>query len=68
MREYKFRGKYQGNWVYGNLILGAKRYKNAVVNKDDPEKYIRAIWRAGYATDPKYPDKILRIAKSCNFI
>jgi len=53
---------------YGNLILGAKRYKDAVINKGDPEKYIRAIWKAGYATDPKYPDKILRIARQCNFM
>jgi len=53
---------------YGNLILGTKRYKNAVINKDDPEKYIREIWKAGYATDPKYPEKILKIAKNCKFI
>ena len=53
---------------YGNLILGAKRYKKAVINKGDPEKYIREIWKAGYATDPKYPEKILKIARKCNFI
>jgi len=53
---------------YGNLILGAKRYKQAVINKDDPERYIYEIWKAGYATDPKYPEKILRIAKSCGLI
>jgi len=54
--------------AYGNLILGAKRYKKAVINKNDPEKYIYEIWRAGYATDPKYPEKILKIARSCKFI
>ena len=53
---------------YGNLILGAKRYKKAVINKKDPAKYIREIWKAGYATDPKYPEKVLKIAVGCNFI
>ena len=53
---------------YGNLILGAKRYKTAVIFKGDPARYIREIWKAGYATDPKYPDKILRIAKQCEFM
>jgi len=53
---------------YGNLILGAKRYKEAVINKGDAEKYIYEIWKAGYATDPKYPEKILKIADQCGFI
>lgn len=53
---------------YGNLILGKKRYKDAVINKNDPEKYIYEIWKAGYATDPKYPEKVLRIARQCKFI
>ena len=54
--------------AYGNLILGAKRYKKAVINKGDPVKYIYAIWKAGYATDPKYPEKVLKIARRCNFM
>ena len=53
---------------YGNLILGAKRYKDAVINKGDPEKYIRAIWKAGYATDNNYVKKVLQIARQCNFM
>jgi len=53
---------------YGNLILGAKRYKEAVINKDNAEKYIYELWKAGYATDPKYPEKILKIARRCNFM
>ena len=53
---------------YGNLILGAKRYKEAVINKDNREKYIYKIWKAGYATDPLYPEKVLQIARQCNFI
>ena len=54
--------------AYSNLILGAKRYKIAVLNKRNPKKYIYEIWKAGYATDPKYPEKIIAIAKGCGFI
>ena len=67
----KFRA-YNDYWEcfvdYGNLILGAKRYKQAVINKGDPVKYIYEIWKAGYATDPKYPEKVLKIARRCNFM
>ena len=67
--EFRAYNDYSESFIdYGNLILGAKRYKQAVINKDDPEKYIREIYKAGYATDPKYPDKILRIARQCKFI
>jgi len=53
---------------YGNLILGAKRYKEAVINKNNAEKYIYEIWKAGYATDNNYVKKVLQIAKQCGFI
>ena len=53
---------------YGNLILGAKRYKQAVINKGDPRKYIECIWKAGYATDPNYPSKVLAIAEQMGWI
>ena len=67
--EFRAYNDYSESFIdYGNLILGAKRYKNAVINKDDPEKYIREVYKAGYATDPKYPEKILRIARQCKFI
>ena len=67
--EFRAYNNYSESFIdYGNLILGAKRYKTAVINKDDPEKYTQEIWKAGYATDPKYPDKILRIARQCKFI
>lgn len=67
--EFRAYNDYSESFIdYGNLILGKKRYKEAVINKNDPEKYIREIWKAGYATDPKYPEKILRIARQCKFI
>lgn len=53
---------------YGNLILGAKRYKQAVINKGNARKYIEEIWKAGYATDIHYVSKVLKIAEGCGFI
>ena len=67
--EFRAYYNYAESFVdYGNLILGAKRYKTAVIFKSDPVRYIREIWKAGYATDPKYPEKILKIAVGCDFI
>ncbi|MEA2016152.1 MAG: glucosaminidase domain-containing protein [Actinomycetota bacterium] len=67
----KFRAydSYKESFIdYGNLILGAKRYKQAVVNKDNPRKYIEELWKAGYATDPDYVSKVIHIAEQCKFI
>jgi len=67
----KFRAyhNYKESFVdYGNLILKAKRYKKAVANKDDARVYIYEIWKAGYATDPDYVEKIISIAENCRFI
>ena len=67
--EFRAYNNYSESFIdYGNLILGAKRYKDAVINKDDPEKYIKEIYKAGYATDPLYVSKIIRIARQCKFI
>ena len=53
---------------YGNLILKASRYEKAVANKNNATAYIWELWKAGYATDPIYPEKVLKIAKMCKFI
>jgi len=67
--DFRAYNNYAESFIdYGNLILGKKRYKDAVINKNDPEKYIRAVWKAGYATDPKYPGKVLAIAEQMGWI
>ena len=53
---------------YGNLILGNKRYAEAVKVKHDPVAYIWAIWKAGYATSPTYPIKVLMIARQLKLL
>ena len=45
------------------MLTGAARYK-AVVGERDYKTACRAIKAAGYATDPKYPDKLIQIIES----
>lgn len=46
---------------YVSLISGNDRYKQALANARDPERYINLLQEAGYATDPNYSRKILSI-------
>ncbi len=42
-------------------LLRSPRYAEALRQAGDPERYLHALQRAGYATDPHYADKILAI-------
>lgn len=53
---------------YGNFIYQNPRYREAIKAKNNPIKYIQAIWEAGYATSPNYVQKVLIIAEQCNFL
>ena len=65
-RKYK---SYKDSFIdYGNLILRTDRYKKAVANKNNARAYILELWKAGYATDPNYPYKVLAIAEQCGYI
>ena len=46
---------------YGKLLNNNSRYKNAFNFKDDPEKFLSAIIASGYATDPAYVSKAVKI-------
>lgn len=46
---------------YVNLIKGNPRYQGALQHAENPKAYIHSIHCAGYATDPQYRDKIMRI-------
>lgn len=46
---------------YVSLIKGSARYQDAVDQAANPERYVRALHKAGYATDPEYGHKILKI-------
>ncbi|TCS39913.1 flagellar assembly peptidoglycan hydrolase FlgJ [Reinekea marinisedimentorum] len=49
---------------YAEFITGNRRYEQAVANAGNDAEYVNALQKAGYATDPNYADKILRISQS----
>lgn len=51
---------------YVEFIANSPRYEEAL-QSDNSESYIRNLSEAGYATDPDYADKVLKIANSENF-
>ncbi|PWY55621.1 flagellar assembly peptidoglycan hydrolase FlgJ [Legionella qingyii] len=46
---------------YISLIKDNERYQNALASTGNPELYVHELHKAGYATDPKYGEKILSI-------
>ena len=45
---------------YANLLLGNPRYAGAL-QQDNAQGFARALQNSGYATDPKYADKLVRV-------
>jgi peptidoglycan hydrolase FlgJ len=48
---------------YVTFLKQNPRYTEALSQTQDSEAYFRALQDAGYATDPNYADKILRVMK-----
>ncbi|MCH7230086.1 sporangiospore maturation cell wall hydrolase GsmA [Glycomyces sp. L485] len=48
---------------HGELLSGWSRYAKAMDHRGDPDRFAREIHKAGYATDPKYSDKLIGIMK-----
>ena len=46
---------------YMKFVNSSDRYRNASEHAHDPQQYIEALHQAGYATDPQYADKIMKI-------
>jgi flagellar protein FlgJ len=46
---------------HGDLLANWSRYATAMKHADDPRRFAREIHKAGYATDPKYADKLIGI-------
>ena len=49
---------------YAEFITGNSRYQQAVEHAGDDAAYVQGLQQAGYATDPNYAEKILRISQS----
>jgi peptidoglycan hydrolase FlgJ len=43
---------------FGKLLLGNARYADALANVHDAAAYARGLQKGGYATDPRYADKL----------
>lgn len=50
---------------YGKLIAKAPRYE-AVRRAESPEAYARALYPAGYSTNPRYGDILIRTMEAYN--
>ncbi|MCL6414448.1 flagellar assembly peptidoglycan hydrolase FlgJ [Aestuariirhabdus sp. Z084] len=49
---------------YATFLQQNDRYQNALQHGGDSVKFLQGLQQAGYATDPEYAEKILRIADS----
>jgi flagellar protein FlgJ len=45
---------------FGSLLQRSPRYREALANVDQPAAYARSLQQAGYATDPRYAEKLTR--------
>jgi len=63
-RRENFRayGSYDESFQdYVNFLKGSPRYAEALAKTHDSQAYFKALQQAGYATDPQYAQKILRL-------
>lgn len=51
---------------HGHFLRSNSRYAPAFAHNRDPDKFLTEIWKAGYATDPKYDTKVIGIMKQYN--
>lgn len=51
---------------YGRFLNKNKRYAAAISHSNDPDAFIENVANAGYATDPEYKNKIIKIMKVYN--
>jgi flagellar protein FlgJ len=58
-RSYESFGESFDDYVA--LVTQSPRYARALEQAADPRAYIREIQAAGYATDPRYAEKVIRI-------
>lgn len=52
---------------YVDFLQSNPRYSQALNNTDKPEKYLEELQQAGYATDPKYAEKIKNVLQRGEF-
>ncbi|MFO6421834.1 flagellar assembly peptidoglycan hydrolase FlgJ [Motilimonas sp. KMU-193] len=48
---------------YVHFLQQNPRYEHALKTTADPERFMRQLQKAGYATDPRYADKVMSVLK-----
>ncbi|MGC8854009.1 MAG: glucosaminidase domain-containing protein, partial [Halothiobacillaceae bacterium] len=48
---------------YVNFLTTNPRYSEALKHAGDRERFVQELQKAGYATDPRYAEKILAILR-----
>lgn len=62
--RFRAYGSYQEAFTdYANLLRGNPRYASVLASGGDERAFAHGLQRAGYATDPQYAAKLLRIMK-----
>ena len=51
---------------FADFLATQPRYKPALAQASDPEAFLRGLHKAGYATDPRYGDKLVAILNSAH--
>ena len=64
-RNYHSFGESMQDYVA--FLSSRPHYQQALAKADDPEVYLQCLQQAGYATDPNYANKILKIMQSKPF-
>lgn len=49
---------------YARLLRSSGRYSAALASGDDPVKFAQGLQKGGYATDPRYAEKIAQVIRS----
>jgi peptidoglycan hydrolase FlgJ len=52
---------------FAQFLKTNSRYERALEKSEEPEQFLHELQKAGYATDPNYADKIMRILNSDTF-
>ena len=61
-RGYEDIGQSFNDFV--SFVSNSERYQDAMKNAANPGAFVKSLQDAGYATDPKYADKVIQVMKT----
>lgn len=68
LARFRAYSDYQASLDDHARLLLSKRYRGCLRSAGDAESYARCVARAGYATDPRYADKVIDIMRRWNLL